>query len=105
MSHLTGGLSTSSNIYFYNFILNLKNKGKYIFYYCDHYEALRRSLKNNANSIISGTTPNVVTNKYFVSLNEYKRILKKDLKLIYKYKFDPYMSYYLLLKSYNPMVM
>ena len=98
LSTITGGLSTSSNIYFYNFILNLKNKGKYVFYYCDHYEALRRSLKSNPRSIISGTTPNAVINKYFINLNEYNRILKKDLKLIHRYKFDPYMSYYLFEK-------
>jgi hypothetical protein len=99
LSIITGGLSTSSNIYLYLFAIHMKNIGYRNFYYCDHYEALRRLLKPELETIISHTTPIKVVNKYFTNLSEYKINLSSSVEKINSVYFsDPYMEYYLFEK-------
>ncbi len=99
LSLITGGLSPSSNIYLYLFTSYIKNLGYRLFYYCDHYEAFRRSLKTEVETIYGHTTPLKVVKKYFIDLDTYKTKIAAAASKIYDiYVNDPYMEYYLFEK-------
>ena len=95
LSTVTGGLSTSSNIFLFLFVSAMRKRNYKYFFYCDHYEVFRRSLENVSSSITSSTTPYPVVEKYFKNVKLYKKSVNESLEGLSIYKFDPYMSFYL----------
>ncbi len=90
-----GGFGPYTSIYYESFFDKLKTLGKEYFIFSDHFEAIRKKIKNSDYFVENYTTPKEVVNRYFTNLDLYNEHLTKiELEIFSKFSVDPFYEFY-----------